>query len=89
MTRPRHPDKHIEKAVQYAESVGWEVRISNGHAWGRLYCPLNTTDGCITSVWSTPRNPQNHARQITREVDTCPHWGTCNDTEGEDYDDET
>lgn len=24
-------------------------------------------------VWSTPRNPQNHAKQLRREVDRCPH----------------
>lgn len=73
MSRPRHPDKHIEKAVQYAESCGWRVELSNGHAWGHLLCPLQTRDGCIVPVWSTPRNPENHARHIRREVDFCPH----------------
>ena len=23
--RPRHPNKHIEEAIQYAESLGWRV----------------------------------------------------------------
>jgi hypothetical protein len=32
MSRPRHPDKHIERAFRYAESLGWRVEISNGHA---------------------------------------------------------
>lgn len=73
MARPRHPDKHIEAAVQYAESRGWRVQVSNGHAWGRLFCPDGTPAGCIISVWSTPRKPQNHARHIRREVDRCPH----------------
>ena len=40
MSRPRHPNKAIESAVQYAESLGWVAEISNGHAWlkpgGRL-----------------------------------------------------
>ena len=76
MGRPRHPDKHIEKAVQYAESLGWRVVVPGSHAWGRLFCPSGTRDGCIISVWSTPRVPINHARQIVRTVDLCPHGCT-------------
>lgn len=75
MTRPRHPDKHIEKAVRYAESLGWRVQISSGHAWGKIFCPQSTRDGCYFCVWSTPRNAENHARHIRREVDLCPHSG--------------
>ncbi len=26
---------------------------------------------CITSVWSTPKNPGNHAKAIRRVVDNC------------------
>lgn len=73
MARFRHPNKHIERAVRYAESLGRRVVTSEGHAWGRLFCPHANRDGCIISVWSTPRNPENHARQIRREVDGCPH----------------
>lgn len=75
MKRPRHTDKHIESAVRYAESLGWRVEISGGHAWGRLFCPNSTRDGCIISVWSTPRSPESHARHIRREIDRCPHRG--------------
>jgi len=75
MGRSRHPDKHIEKAIQYAETVGWTVEMSRGHAWGHLLCPFRSRDGCIVPVWSTPRNPENHARGIRREVDICPHCG--------------
>jgi len=32
MTRPRHPKPEIEKAVQYAEGLGWTAELSNGHA---------------------------------------------------------
>jgi hypothetical protein len=73
MARPRHPNKHIEAAVQYAEEQGWEVQLSEGHAWGRLYCPLRTREGHIISVWSTPRKPEDHARFIRRKVDACDH----------------
>ncbi len=73
MTRPRHPNKHLEEAIAHAESLGWRVELSNGHAWGRLLCPECSQEGCIISVWSTPRVPENHARHIRREVDQCPH----------------
>ena len=73
MTRPRHPDKNIEAAVSYAESLRWRVEISEGHAWGRLYCPERSPEGCIVSVWSTPKNPENHARHIRRAVELCTH----------------
>lgn len=32
--RPRHPNKHIEAAVQYAESLGWRFIKGHGHRWG-------------------------------------------------------
>lgn len=73
ISRPRHPKPPIEEAVQYAEQRGWRVEMSSGHAWGRLYCPKSTREGCIVSVWSTPRVPENHARQIRKAIDTCPH----------------
>lgn len=73
MSRPRYPDKHIERAIQYAEALGWKVHMSNGHAWGRLYCPHATREGCHISVWSTPRDAENHARHIRRYMDQCPH----------------
>jgi hypothetical protein len=73
MNRARHPNKHIQDAVKYAERRGWRVEMSAGHAWGRLFCPRHDRDGCQFSVWSTPRNPENHAKQIRRRVDACPH----------------
>jgi hypothetical protein len=84
MSRPRHPKPSIEKAVQYAEQQGWRVELSNGHAWGRLYCPFSSREGCIVSVWSTPKNPDSHARHIRKYVDACPHWSDSDcDSEGE------
>ena len=76
MSRPSHPDKHIESAVAYAELNGWTVKMSNGHAWARLFCAFADRDGCMLSVWSTPRNAQNHAKGLIRAVDRCPHYRT-------------
>jgi hypothetical protein len=32
MTRPRHPKQEIEKAIQYAEGLGWTAELYHGHA---------------------------------------------------------
>ena len=76
MARKAHPKKDIESALQYAELNGWRIEISTGHAWGRMYCPSNSKDCrcgefCIASIWSTPKNPANHAKQLRRVVDNC------------------
>lgn len=73
MSRPRHPKKEIEAAVQYAEGLGWEFVKCRGHVWGELYCPHHQRGGCIRRVFSTPRNPERHARDIRHDVDCCPH----------------
>jgi len=73
--RKTHPNADIERAIRYAESQGWRYKKSgkSAHAWGRLLCPLEAQEGCALSVWSTPRNPSVHARQIVKRVDGCPH----------------
>ena len=57
-------------------SMAGELKWEGGHAWGKIYCPNNDNECrcgefCISSVWSTPRNPVNHAKQIKRVVDNC------------------
>jgi hypothetical protein len=76
MARKPHPKAEIEAALKYAEEQGWRIDIGGSHAWGKMYCPYN--DGtcrcgefCIASIWSTPRNAENHARQIRRVVNNC------------------
>lgn len=76
MTRNRHPNKEIEQAVRHAESKGWTFRDATGHAWGVLRCPRNDKacrcgTFCSTSVYSTPRNPEGHARRLRQAVDHC------------------
>lgn len=85
MSRQRHPDQHIGEAVRYAEQLGWTCEKAGPHAhcWGRLFCPRRSREGCIVSVYSTPRNPENHARHLRREVDLCPHGPTVHEAEQE------
>ena len=69
--RPRHPKKEIEEAVSYAESKGWTWR-KMGH-WGRIFCAHADRDGCQFGVNGTPKNAEDHAKQVVRAVDRCPH----------------
>ncbi len=66
----RHAKKEVEEALDYAHSHNWTVaQTIAGHRWGVARCG----QGCSVSIWSTPRNPGNHAKAIRRAVDKCPH----------------
>ncbi len=73
--RKTHPNKELERAIQYAESQGWRYKKVGGsaHAWGRLLCPLKDREGCSMFVWSTPRNPETHAKRIRKRINLCSH----------------
>ena len=66
----RHPKKEVNAALDYADSVRFTVeRTVAGHKWGRIICAC----GAWVSVWSTPRSPENHGRQLRRWVDQHLH----------------
>ncbi|WLD11308.1 hypothetical protein [Planctellipticum variicoloris] len=69
----RHPNKHIQAAIQYAEEHGWKVRKGGGHAFCVIMCGAGIRGACRKSVWSTPRDPEGHAREIRHFVDRCTH----------------
>jgi hypothetical protein len=76
MARRKHPKRDVEDALRHAEANGWRVTLGGGHAWGKIYCPYNNDECrcgqfCITCVWSTPKNPRNHADALRRVVDNC------------------
>jgi hypothetical protein len=68
-----HPDKHIRAAIHYAVLNGWEFHPGgkSAHCFGRLCCGIPQHKEHMMSVWSTPANGVNHARQIMRMVDRC------------------
>ncbi|MBL0906438.1 hypothetical protein [Pectobacterium carotovorum] len=67
----KHPNKHIQAAIEYALAQGWHFYPSNGHAFGRLICGTPDHSPHMMSIWSTPSVPENHAKQIRRNVDSC------------------
>jgi hypothetical protein len=67
---PKHPEKEVNTALDHADSRGLQVeRTAAGHRWGRIVCSC----GAWVSVWSTPRSPHNHGRQLRRWVDQHVH----------------
>lgn len=68
MARNRHPKKDVEKALTRAEKEQLKVEQNKrGHRWGSVGC--QDTDHAKKSVWSTPRNPTDHAGDINKYTD--------------------
>ncbi|WP_030006987.1 hypothetical protein [Picosynechococcus sp. NKBG042902] len=70
-----HHNKEIAAAIQEALEQGWTFKKSSGsaHAFGVLLCPEHNRLGCKKSVLSTPRNPENHAKQIRKAIKQYSH----------------
>jgi hypothetical protein len=70
-----HPNKHIRAVIAYALDHGWTCQKAGprAHTWGRLYCPHSDRTGCVRAIYSTPKNPEDHAKDIRRAIDRCPH----------------
>lgn len=88
MARPTHQKKEIEEALKHAEGQGWRVEVGGSHAWGRIYRPFNSNECrcgefCITSIWSTPKNPGSYARALRRVVDNCTIRRKQEETDGD------
>jgi hypothetical protein len=68
-----HPNKHIREALKYAKEQGWTVKKAGprAHAWGITYRSFGHRE-CWMSIYSAPKNPEGHARDIRRTVDRCP-----------------
>lgn len=79
MFRNKHPNKEIEEALKYAEKKHWRIENSKGHPFAQMYCPNvgckekceSNGKWCRVGIWSTPRNPANHARDLKKIVDRC------------------
>ncbi len=76
MRRSRHTRKEIEEVLQKLEAEGWMIVPGKGHVWGLLRCPRNSEECrcgvfCQMSVWSTPKDPGRHARQLYQKATAC------------------
>ena len=82
MARPKHPNKDIEKALQYAEAKGWrfpslKAMLRTLGAGSIVRCNRNWAAECRLGLHQgTP----NHVKQIKRIVNCCEHYAE-NDVE--------
>ncbi|WP_324701245.1 hypothetical protein U9K49_22880 (plasmid) [Pantoea agglomerans] len=78
----KHPNKHIQAAIDYALENGWKKVTAGGssHAYCRLRCGDSSDEHSShqMSVWSTPEVPEHHAARIRRRVDECLHFKSQN-----------
>ena len=89
VARPRHPNNDIEAAVQFAESRGWTFVRQGSHVWGILDCPSHARDGRRLHVYSTPRDPFAHAKDLKRDVRRCRHQAGEQDAGDQDTGDQS
>ncbi len=68
-----HPNKEVSDVIEYAIGRGWRFVKGSGHVYGTRRCPEASRSGCQTRIFSTPKNAGNHARDIRRDIDGCPH----------------
>lgn len=71
ISRGRHPKKEVADALHRADGAGLLViPIHRSHRWGEVQC-----ESCKASrdVWTSPRNPGTHAKQIDRFVNEHTH----------------
>ena len=76
MTRPRHPDKHLEALLREAEDKGW--RVERGGKYYKMYCSMRCGQPCKKTVKLTPSNP-NYERQCRNQLARATCW---NEQEG-------
>ena len=87
MARKTHKSKEIEAVLQELDGHGWTVVEGKGHAWGILRCPTNSKECrcgefCQMSVWSTPKNPEQHARKLRQKALACVKLGDKDEKDG-------
>ncbi|WAT01628.1 hypothetical protein O1V66_02355 [Rouxiella chamberiensis] len=68
-----HPNKHIQSALDYAVKQGWIIVKAgkSSHTFCKIRCGISGHTEHMKSIWSTPRNPENFARQIRQKIDDC------------------
>lgn len=61
-TRPRHPDKDLERLLKDAEAQGW--RVEKGSGYFHLWCPCE--DKHKSSVHLTPK--KHYAKNLRKKL---------------------
>ncbi len=75
----KHQHKKITEVLEYAQEQGWSIQESRGRSWGKVSCPYNDNKCrkrkyCLKNVYTTPKNPENKARELKRIIQNCIHF---------------
>lgn len=70
--RDVHREVHaaVYEVLIDAEARGWRLR-RQGHKF-KFFCPCESREGSMIRIDGTPRNPEQQAKRIRREVSHCP-----------------
>ncbi|MFI5839099.1 hypothetical protein ACIA8K_05195 [Catenuloplanes sp. NPDC051500] len=65
----------MKRALKSARQAGWHLRESLGHGYGRAFCRRVERGApvCKIIVDTTPKNPQDRAKDLVRAIRDCPH----------------
>ncbi|MEU0752636.1 hypothetical protein [Streptomyces albogriseolus] len=69
LTPSSHRAEKVREVLKKWVGRGWTLR-PGGH-WGLLYCPCDA-NCTVIAVSGTPRNPEQHARNIDNTASGCP-----------------
>jgi hypothetical protein len=69
VTRPRHPDKDLERILKEAEDRGW--RVERGKRYYKIYCPCPEMHK--KSVHLTPSDP-GYRRNLLGQLGRATCW---------------
>ncbi len=74
----KHQHKKIREVLEYAQEQGWSIQDGSGRSWGKVLCPYNDNncrkgEYCLRNVYTTPKNPENKARELKRIIRNCIH----------------
>ncbi|MCX8957861.1 hypothetical protein EHW66_07445 [Erwinia psidii] len=69
----KHRNRQIQQAIEFAMEHGWILIVAgkSAHCFAKLRCGVAGHLEHTISIWSTPGNPENHAKQIVRKVRQC------------------
>lgn len=66
VSKGRHPKSAVAAALDGAKNAGLDiVEIHKGRRWGKVACDSRGLD---QSIWSTPKNEDDHAKQIAKFI---------------------
>jgi hypothetical protein len=72
---PAHSKPSWREAIGSARAAGWHLQLFSGHSWGKVVCSRTMANPCAKLIFSTGKSSENHAKDLLRLIQRCPHPG--------------